>query len=216
MSVMCRWIIVVIICVISGSAKAQTFNEWFRQKKTQREYLTKQIALYKVYGEFLKKGYNIAKDGLHLIGNIKNGDLNLHAEYFNSLRTVSPRVQKYIKVAQINAYFRQIIQQSRQSLSRVKLSMKKSSEHYDYVSEVYENLLNKAGDQIAMLVDVLTDGVYELSEDARIEVVDKIYNDISDMYTFCQNFSTNNDQYMIQVEKDMSDYFLLKRLHNLE
>ncbi|MBW8683447.1 hypothetical protein [Chitinophaga rhizophila] len=205
-----------IISLASLNVDAQTFNEWFRQKKTQKKYLAQQIALYKVYGNLLAKGYDIAKDGLQLVGDIKNGDFKLHDDYFNSLKSVSPKVKQYTKVAQINLYFRRIVQQSNQNLYRVKQSLHTTSYQYSYVSNVYNNLLAESGDQISLLVDVLTDGTLELSEDARIEKIEKIYESISDMYAFCQHFSKGNDEYMIQVEKERTDYFLERRLHNLE
>lgn len=45
-------------------AEAQTFDEWFRQKKTQKKYLVQQIAALKVYLGYLKEGYEIAQKGM--------------------------------------------------------------------------------------------------------------------------------------------------------
>ena len=53
--------------------QAQTFAEWFQQKKTQKKYLVKKIAALQVYIEFAEKGYKIAKEGLNTIGVFTSG-----------------------------------------------------------------------------------------------------------------------------------------------
>src|SRR5690606_38045577 len=77
-----------LMTVTTTWAQSPTFNEWFRQKKTQRKYLVKQIAALKVYLEYLKKGYEIVDKGLTTIGEIKNGTFSLDKDYFNSLKAV--------------------------------------------------------------------------------------------------------------------------------
>ena len=56
----------------------QRLKEWIQQDKTQKEYLTEQIAQLKIYLELTEKGYNIAKEGLTVIGEIKRGEFKLH------------------------------------------------------------------------------------------------------------------------------------------
>jgi len=69
-------IYVTIIILLSGAqVNAQTWNEWFRQKKTQKKYLVQQIAALKVYLKYLKQGYRIVDKGLSLVGDIKDGNL---------------------------------------------------------------------------------------------------------------------------------------------
>ena len=52
------------LCAFSfQAAKAQTFAEWFQQKKTQIKYLTEQIAALEQYGNYVKQGYRIAQGG---------------------------------------------------------------------------------------------------------------------------------------------------------
>src|SRR5260221_4860823 len=90
------------VCIQAGHA--QTYDEWFRQKKTQKKYLLQQIAALQVYIDYAKKGYDIASKGLNTIRDIKNGDFNLHRDFFGSLKQVNPKIKKYAKVADIIAY----------------------------------------------------------------------------------------------------------------
>src|SRR6266498_4565607 len=96
-----RFLLSLLLIVGVHTSYGQTWNEWFRQKKTQIQYLVKQIAALKVYTDYLEKGYNIAKDGTNLINDIKHGDFNLHNNYFTSLKSVSSSVRNYSKVSAI-------------------------------------------------------------------------------------------------------------------
>ena len=79
---------------------AQTWSEWFRQKKTQKKYLLQQIAALQVYADYASKGYGIARDGLGIIGNIRKGDFSMHSNYFSSLIKVNPQVRGSIRRSQ--------------------------------------------------------------------------------------------------------------------
>src|SRR5690606_37042983 len=85
----------------ASSAHAQTWDEWFQQKKTQKKYLIKQVAALQIYLGYVKKGYEIARQGLNLIGDIKDGDFSLHKDYFESLKAVNPAIRNSAKVAEI-------------------------------------------------------------------------------------------------------------------
>jgi hypothetical protein len=71
-------IIFMLLLLTSSLCQGQNFREWFRQNATQKNYLIEQIAHFKLYLELTEKGYKIAKEGLTTIGEIKNGEFNLH------------------------------------------------------------------------------------------------------------------------------------------
>src|SRR5258706_10649819 len=94
---------VLVMLLIFNYAYGQTYDEWFRQQKTQIKYLTEQIAALQVYAGYVEKGYKIAKDGLDAIHAIKQGDFSLHNKYFSSLKNVNHNVKAYAKIADIIA-----------------------------------------------------------------------------------------------------------------
>lgn len=79
----------------------QTFDEWFRQKKTQTRYLIEQLVALKAYDRCLEKGYTVALKGLNAIRDTKKGDLDTHRNYFMSLRAVNPVVAHYSRTGDI-------------------------------------------------------------------------------------------------------------------
>lgn len=52
-----------------------------KQTRVQLE----QIGALKIYIGYAKKGYSIVRQGLSTIGDLKQGDLNIHTGYFSSL-----------------------------------------------------------------------------------------------------------------------------------
>src|SRR5690242_12522106 len=108
----CRMNKIIIVIALMFSVQisnAQTFNEWLRQKKTQKQYLLQQVAALKVYLEYLKKGYKIVDKGLTIVGDIKQGKFDLDIEYLESLKNVNSAVSGSAKVASIVAYQRMIM-----------------------------------------------------------------------------------------------------------
>lgn len=81
------------LTMLSMGGHTQTFNEWFKQKKTQERYLAEQLVSLKVYADTAWKGYQLAKTGLRTIGQIRDGDFNLFEEFLAAMDGISPVVR---------------------------------------------------------------------------------------------------------------------------
>lgn len=169
-------------------AQGQTFNEWFRQKKTQIDYYVKQIAALKIYAQKIQDGYAIVQDGLSVIDDIKQGDFNLHNGYFSSLSAINPRIAQYGKVSDIVSLHTQIIQQIKQSKELVKESQQFSEEDVEYVFLVYDHLLEECNANIDQLMLLTTANHYALTDDERLGRIDALHADMHDKYAFCKHF----------------------------
>ncbi len=190
----------------------QTWDEWFRQTKTQKDYLLKQIAALQVYIGYAEKGYSIAEKGLNTIRDIKNGDFNLHNDFFNSLTSVNPKVKKYAKVAAIIASQISIAKQTRNTLRQCTNVQQLTASELNYLHQVFNNLIDDCAKNLDELYAVITDGQMLMKDDERIKRIDKLYDDMQDKKVFVQSFSQSakgllvqrmNDQYDIQIEKKL-------------
>ena len=72
----------IILVLIIACSLLQSFA--LQGQIKQRKEMLLQIAALKVYMEYAQKGYTAVKKGLHFIGDVKKGKLNLHNDYFNS------------------------------------------------------------------------------------------------------------------------------------
>jgi S-adenosylmethionine synthetase len=182
--------ILLLVCCGWITLRAQTpnFNEWFRQKKTQRKYLLQQIAALKVYLEYLKKGYKIVDKGLTTIGDIKNGTFTLDKDYLYSLKQVSPVVKNSPKVAEVLMYQRSIITDLKKFVDECRNDENLSAGEVRYIEDVYANMLKECDASIDELTVITTSGEAEMKDDERLLRLDKVHDAMQNKYTFTQDF----------------------------
>lgn len=188
--------VVIVVGLSINVSEAQTWNEWFRQKKTQKQYLIQQIAALKVYMKYLKEGYDIARKGLNLVGDIKDGNFKDHSTYFESLLLVNSSIRDSPKVALIVAYQMKIINEFRKLQKDCRKSSDLSKEEIQYVENVYSNILTECETIISALNRTITDNASQLKDDERIERIDLIYEDMKNKHSFAKAFC-NSTQILI-------------------
>lgn len=183
-------LIVLLFIVISTATSAQSpnFNEWFRQKKTQRKYLIQQIAALKVYLDFLKKGYTIAQKGMNLISTIKHGSFNSHNDYFNSLKQVSRVVRNSPKLNSALSYQQLILNGFRNLIDDCRQDENFTAAEIDYIEHVYQNMLSECDTSIDELTIITTNEEASMKDDERLLRLDKVHNDFQDKFSFAISF----------------------------
>ncbi|MEO7982569.1 MAG: hypothetical protein ABI688_00680 [Bacteroidota bacterium] len=177
--------------------------------------MLEQIAANKVYIDYLEKGYKIAHFGLQTIQDIKKGDFNLHFNFFDSLRSVNPKIKKWAKVADIIAYQLSIIKNTKQTIAAIKDAGQFTNDELDYCKKVFDNLLNECLKSIDELVMIITDGQATMKDDERMKRIDKLYLEMQDKYSFAASFSNEmgllseqrlNERAEILMDKKINDY----------
>lgn len=191
---------------------AQTFDEWFRQKKTQKKYLLQQIAALKVYLDYLKKGYKIVDKGLTIVGDIKQGKFDLDIEYLESLKNVNSAVSGSAKVAAIIAYQRKIMVEFRRLKDSTNESDFLSDDEKHYVQEVYANMLRESELSLDELDRVLSGSEFEMKDDERVKRIDGIYVDMKDKFEFTKSFSNSTGLLIAQRAKDAQEILIQEKL----
>lgn len=204
------------LCVFYTSfCKAQAFQEWFNQKKTQIKYLVEQIAAFEVYAGYVKKGYDIANDGLGTIRSLKKGDLNLHNDHFSSLKQVNPVIRRYGRVAGIVTMQDYILKISSAALQAARSSRLLTAGEMAYLDKVHEHLIRQSASDLDQLILLVTDGKLEMKDDERIKRVDELYDDIKDKYAFMQSFSGGVSVLMLQRTKEQQEVNNERKIHSI-
>jgi hypothetical protein len=201
------------LCLCISCANAQTWNEWFRQKKTQKKYLIQQIAALKVYLKYLKEGYDVAKKGLDMIGDIKDGNFNDHSTYFGSLRLANPSIKQSKKVALIATLQQQVMKEFSRLRNDCRTDGNLTGDELNYVDAVYSNMLIQCENAIAELNTIVTDNSSQLKDDERIERIDHIYDDMLDKRDFVQSFSNSTRMIMAQRSRESSEVMTMKKIN---
>jgi hypothetical protein len=174
----------VLVFLSAGQLHAQTWSEWFSQKKTQKKYLIEQLAALKLYAGYLKKGYEIGSSGLNFIKDAGKGELDLHSA-FRSLKTVSPLVKKNVRLAEILEMQLAI----NKTFSSFRGLQNLSDANHRYIDPVSSNLLDDCQKDLEVLLLVITSGRVELTDDERMVRIDQLYRDMQQKKIFTAGFS---------------------------
>lgn len=184
-----KFLLVLLLLPMTIQLSAQTWEEWTRQKKTQIKYLRKQIVALQVYIEFAKKSYDIAKDGLTLIGNIKDGEFSLHKDFFAALKLINPKIANSKKIADIIAIQVRIVKNARVTISNMHATAQFTSAEIGYCQRVFNNLLEECFQNLEKLLLVITACDLEMKDDERIKEIEKIYLDMQEKLSFSASYS---------------------------
>lgn len=213
--IMKKTLFLVLLFFAVSQSHAQILGELFNQKKTQIKYLTEQIAALKVYTEYLQKGYQIAKDGLTLIGDIKDKDFSMHKDYFASLKKVNPVVGGYKRIADIIGLWRQILASCEASSKKMHQSGMFTQKELVYIRDVFRRVLQDSESLIGELVTVTTDGKLTMKDDERIKRIDGLYRQMQSDYVFARSFGSESLLLAASRQREITGSKIIRGLHGI-
>ncbi|RYE59187.1 MAG: hypothetical protein EOP48_01655 [Sphingobacteriales bacterium] len=199
--------IVAVLCSITSNA--QTYAEFFRQKKTQKKYLIEQLVALKVYAGYLKKGYDIASDGLNTVKDLSKGEFNLHNSFISSLKAVSPAIKNNGKVAYIIVLQLEI----RQLFGSIRKSKLLDATTLTYIDQVRENVIDECDKDLDELLLVITSGKVEMKDDERLNRLEDIYKRMVYKSQFVQHFTNQLKMFGRQKQHEEQSIHDLKKLY---
>ena len=81
------------------------------------------------------------------------------------------------------------------------------------MGNVYSNLFNKSLLNLDELAMVITAGKLRMSDDERLNAIDRIYIDMGDKLVFLRTFNKENNVLAIQRGREMVDTKVSKKLN---
>ncbi|MBL4674671.1 MAG: hypothetical protein JKY70_00430 [Mucilaginibacter sp.] len=178
-------------CLITGKSTAQSFSFWdlFGQQGKKKKLMAAQVSGIYAYLDALKGGYNIMHNGLDLAQELKGGTFALHSDYFSSLEQVSPVVQQNPKGEAITKLYQELTQRLNMEISWQKKQGLLKSNELTYLEKVSANLSKLWAQDMAELNDLLTPGKLQLTDQQRLDRLDKLYAGMKDKVTFAASFT---------------------------
>lgn len=178
----------IVACILVNlSATAQTSNEIFDQKKTQRRYMVEQLAALKVYAGYLKKGYTVARDGIGTVRKISDGEFSLHRDFIGSLKTISPVVRRNAKLAEILTMQVEILT----TFSTLRKTPGLQATDLNYVLEVKKRVVDDLDEFLDELIKVTTPAAYQMEDEDRIARINTLHAKVVDAYQFSGSFAAD-------------------------
>ena len=199
---------------------AQTFSEWFKQKKTQKKYLLAQIAALQGYTHWIEKGYQIAANGLDVVSAFKQGDFSQHSRYFSSREIVSSEVKNYRRVPAILEMEDAMSKISSQLKARAgsELATMLNSAEMTALKRIGDGAAAEANKELETLVMLVKDRALNMTVDERIAAINRLYKKVRKRLTTTMTFHRRLQALVRSRKKQAAaaaaaDMSLLRRLY---
>ncbi|WAC13256.1 hypothetical protein [Dyadobacter pollutisoli] len=175
------------LALLQTACHGQRFKEWFRQNKTQKQYLLEQIAQLKIYLELTQKGYRIARQGLATIHQLKNGEFKLHKNRFDSLLTVNSSITSLDRLQQISDMHGSINQICEKLPAELAQCTGLADVQRKQVRTALDRLYQDCQVLIGGFLSVIRSGQLRMTDDERITRIQAIHQQFESNYIFAES-----------------------------
>lgn len=191
------------------------FHQDLSAQRKQIKELLLQIEALQIHIGYAKQGYTAVKKGLDFIGDVKKGEVSLHSSYFYYLKTVSPKVRNYYKVAAIILLQFKIIKNCKNTYKNIHQNDLFHGDELDYIQRSFNRLLDDCDQTLDCLLAVTLDSNFEMKDDQRIKRIDELYDAMLDNYEFCRTFGKEVLQLSLLKAHENNDVKSMQTMHAL-
>jgi hypothetical protein len=175
------------LALLQTACHGQRFKEWFRQNRTQKQYLLEQIAQLKIYLELTQKGYQIAKQGLATIHQLKNREFNLHKNRLDSLLTVNSSITSLARLQHISDLHGSINQICEKLPAELAQCSGLAEVQKRQVDTALEKLYQDCQVLVGGFLSVIRSGQLSMTDDERIQRIQELYQQFESNYLFAES-----------------------------
>lgn len=161
----------------------------------------------------MKKGYQVVSSGYNAVKNISEGNFTLHEVFLDGMMLVNPEIKKYSRVADIVAYQKDLVREYKSAFNRFKSSGNFNVQEISYLDRVYGQLFQQSLNNLDELTNVITSSKLRMSDDERLQAIDRIFADTHDKLQFLRNFNRQASILNIQRTKEKSEIKTLQKMY---
>lgn len=206
------WIVLIAGFASVDSLKAQSIAQDIEQLTLDYEKLAQMKSILKE----MYKGYEVVSTGYSNVKNVTQGNFNLHEAFLNGLLAVSPAVRNYKRITDIINNQAEIIKEYKEAYAIFKKDPNFKFDELNYISGVYNNLINESVENLNALTMVITAGKLRMSDDERLKVIDKIADDTGEKLSFLRSFNNDTQIQALQRAKERNDLQTVQQLYGVK
>lgn len=205
--------IIVLLIVLSNctASKLSAQSEEVQQLLLNVE----KLAQFKQILSDMKKGYQVISTGYSTIKNLSQGNFNLHKTFLDGLMMVSPSVKKYKRIADIIQNQIVIVREYKNAFNRFKRNDNFNPDEIMYLGDVYTNLFKQSLNDLDELAIIVTDNKVRMSDDERLQAIDRIFNNMQDKLLFLRHFNNNTTILAVQRAREKNDAATMKKIYGI-
>lgn len=193
-----------------GSGYAQT------QEATQLILNYEKLKQLEEILDNMYKGYKILTQGYNRIKDIAEGNFELHQVFLDGLFAVNPSVAKYKRILDIIKYQSLLMKEYRKAFNRFKNDPNLTPDEVRYLEKVYSYLVNQSLKNLEELAMIITANKLRMSDDERIQSIDRIHFDIENKLSFLRYFNNSTQILVVQRAKESSEVGAVKKLYEVD
>jgi DNA repair ATPase RecN len=205
-----KWIVMVCICVASTGANAQS-------TEAQQLLLNwEKLMQFKKILQNMYDGYKILHKGYTAVKDISEGNFTLHKGFLDALLEVSPAVRKYKRIGDIISYQIRIVKDYKAAFAQFKEDKQFTPQEIEYLGKVYGNLLGQSLKSLEELFMVITAGELRMSDDERLQAIDRIYEGIVEQFSFLKEFNGNTALLSLQRKTEETEVKMSRIIYGMK
>lgn len=209
----CVWV----LCIALLSMLVKPLQATAQSEEAQQLLLNvEKLAQFKKILQNMYDGYKILYRGYTAVKDISEGNFNLHKTFLDGLLEVSPVVKKYKRIADIINYQLRIAKEYKAAFTRFKDDGQFTPQEIEYISKVYGNLLKESLKSLDELWMVITAGKLRMSDDERLQAIDRIYSVVEDQFSFLKEFTNNTALLALQRKAESAEIEYLRRIRGIK
>ncbi|MBC9795358.1 TerB family tellurite resistance protein [Sinomicrobium sp. FJxs] len=163
----------------------------------------------------MKKGYQILTKGYNTIKDLSEGNFTLHQVFLDGLMQVSPTVRNYKRVADIIRYQGYLFKEYKAAYSRFQKDGNINPDELLYLKQVYDRLFKESLQNLDDLATVLTANKLRMSDDERLQAIDRIFIEMEDKLEFLRYFNDRTTVLAIQRAREKQDVNTLELIYGI-
>ncbi|MFW2477496.1 MAG: TerB family tellurite resistance protein [Sediminibacterium sp.] len=203
-------VVLLLLCNMALHTKAQS------EEVQQLLLNVEKLAQFKKILQNMYDAYKILYKGYTAVKDISEGNFTLHKTFLDGLLEVSPAVKKYKRVGDIINYQLRIVKEYKAAFNRFKSDKTFTVAEIDYLGKVYSNLFQQSLKSLDELAMVITANQLRMSDDERLQAIDRIYSSIEDQYSFLKDFNSNTSVLSLQRKSELSQINMSRKLSGLK
>lgn len=205
------------LIVLIGFVTFSSFNTTIAQSYEAEQLLldVQKLSQLKQILKDMKTGYEIVSKGYSSIRDLSQGSFDLHQVFLDGLLAISPVVKNYTRVADIIKCQLSIVKEYKAAFKRFKQDENFSPEEMLYIGKVYENLFKQSLKNLDKLSMIITASQLRMSDDERLEAIDRVYADMQDKLQFLRDFDNKTSILSMQRTRQKAEVNSIKAVYGI-
>lgn len=161
------------------------------------------------------RGYKILDKGYRTIKDIAQGNYSVHQAFLDGLMAVNPTIRNYKRIPMIINYQKLLIQEYKRAHNRFKQDPNFKLEELEYLASVYKFLFEASVRNLEDLAMIITATKLRMSDDERMQAIDRIFFDMENKVVFLRYFNNNTQLLAVQRARSQNDVRTMQQLYGL-